>query len=67
MGSPLGLGNECWVDLDKMAEQCSIFSCYGNLINGTFNSTDGCTYIPDILLNYEVMIYYVLFPVLLYP
>jgi len=53
VGSPLGLGNECWVDLDKMAEQCSIFSCYGNLINGTFNSTDGCTYIPDILLNYE--------------
>merc|ERR1712179_72997 len=53
VGSPLGLGNECWVDLDKMAEQCSIFSCYGNLVNGTFNTTDGCTYIPDILLNYE--------------
>jgi len=53
VGSPLGLGNECWVDLDKMAAQCDIFSCYGDLVNGTFNSTDGCTYIPDVLLNYE--------------
>jgi len=52
IGAPLGLGNECWVDLEKMADQCNIFSCYGNTDNGTY-STDGCTYIPDIMLNYE--------------
>ena len=38
-----------------MADQCNIFSCYGNTDNGTY-STDGCTYIPDIMLNYEVAI-----------
>jgi len=23
------------------------------LVDGKFNTTDGCTYIPDVLLNYE--------------
>jgi len=52
IGAPLGLGNECWIDLNDMASKCNLFSCYG-LQNGTFNSSDGCTYIPDMLLNFE--------------
>jgi len=55
IGAPLGFGNECWIDLDLMVEQCDIFSCY-ELVNGTIGNTDGCTYIPDILLNYEACV-----------
>ena len=29
LGAPLGLGSECWTDLDQMLGQCSVFSCYG--------------------------------------
>ena len=29
LGAPLGLGSECWTDLEQMLGQCSVFSCYG--------------------------------------
>merc|ERR1712183_80652 len=52
IGAPLGLGNECWTDLEQMLEQCTVFSCYG-VAEGHFNISDGCSFIPDVLLNYE--------------
>ena len=35
-----------------MLEQCTVFSCYG-VEDGHFNISDGCSFIPDVLLNYE--------------
>ena len=32
------------------------FSKSFSLENGTFSSSDGCTYIPDVLLNFEVIL-----------
>jgi len=52
LGAPLGLGSECWTDLEQMLGQCSVFSCYG-VDNGHFDISDGCSFVPDKLLNYE--------------
>ena len=35
-----------------MLDQCTVFSCYG-VEDGHFNISDGCSFIPDVLLNYE--------------
>jgi len=55
VGAPIGLGNECWFDLQTMMDQCSVYSCYG-VDNGHFNISDGCTWLPDQLLNYEACV-----------
>merc|ERR1719397_14521 len=52
IGAPLGLGNECWTDLNQMLAQCSVFSCYG-VEDGHLNISDGCSLVPDVLLNYD--------------
>ena len=35
-----------------MVDQCSLYSCYGTQ-DGHFNISDGCSLVPDILLNYD--------------
>ena len=52
IGAPLGLGNECWIDRNQMVDQCSVYSCYGTE-DGHFNISDGCSLVPDVLLNYD--------------
>ena len=55
VGSPIGLGSKCWVDMGALERQCSIFSCYkeGNI---TLGNNNGCSYIPDRMLNYEACV-----------
>lgn len=57
-GAYIGLGSECWIDLGDMEEQCDVLDCYKDVHTdntGKWN-TDGCTYVPDLFLNYEACV-----------
>jgi len=50
LGAPLGLGNECTVDMSDMLSGCPDYDCYTNATTGELN-VNGCSYVPDTLFN----------------
>merc|ERR1719312_1956456 len=59
LGAPLGIGNECWIDPKDIADQCDLYTCYmWNERNNTMDNINGCSTVPDNLLNhYACMIH----------
>jgi len=57
VGAPLGIGNECSLEMSRMAEQCSVLPCYQfDSAEKRVGNTDGCSYIPDVLLNHQACV-----------
>ena len=50
LGAPVGLGNECNIDMADMESKCAMYDCYKNKTDGTLN-VNGCSYVPNTLFN----------------
>jgi len=50
LGAPVGLGNECTIDMEDMEDGCPMYDCYRNKTNGELN-VNGCTGVPNTLFN----------------
>ena len=50
LGSPVGLGNECNIDMADMEAKCAMYDCYKNKTDGSLN-VNGCSYVPNTLFN----------------
>ena len=50
LGSPVGLGNECSIDMSEMTAACPMYDCYTNKTDGSLN-VNGCSYVPNTLFN----------------
>jgi len=50
LGAPVGLGNECTIDMEDMQDGCPMYDCYRNKTNGELN-VNGCTGVPNTLFN----------------
>ena len=50
LGAPVGLGNECNIDMEDMEAKCPMFDCYKNKTDGRLN-VNGCSYVPNTLFN----------------
>ena len=52
LGSPVGLGNECNIDMADMETKCPMYDCYKNKTDGSLN-VNGCSWVPNTLFNQE--------------
>jgi len=50
LGSTVGLGNECTIDMGDMESGCPMYDCYKNDSTGELN-VNGCSYVPNTLFN----------------
>lgn len=50
LGSTVGLGNECTIDMADMESGCPMYDCYKNQSTTDLN-VNGCSYVPNTLFN----------------
>ena len=50
LGAPVGLGNECTIQMSDMEAGCPMYDCYKNKTDGSLN-VNGCSYVPNTLFN----------------
>jgi len=50
LGSTVGLGNECTIDMADMEAGCPMYDCYKNDSTAELN-VNGCSYVPNTLFN----------------
>jgi len=50
LGSTVGLGNECTIDMGDMEAGCPMYDCYKNDSTAELN-VNGCSYVPNTLFN----------------